>query len=303
LRFRIIRDRMAERFDIVRVVRDRRYQYHRNFMPHLTWSQSVSYTEAVPTMKVWRQPADEGQLAGPTARYFRATKPVEELYDNDRDPDHLRNLADSSQQQDVLERMRAECQRWMTETADLGLLPEHEVLTRAGGSTPYQIATDAQQNPLATLCSAAGLANRMEAANIPQLVKLLVHEDAAVRWWGTLGLVALGSKAKPAETALRMARADSSPDVRVAAAEALGNLGDYTAALPVLTLALEHDAPLVRLAALNVLDRFGPQATPALPAIRRASMKNKDFAADYVNRMVQYVPAWIEQGKRESDQE
>ena len=91
--------------------------------------------------------------------------------------------------------------------------------------------------------------------------------------------------------------------MRVAAAEALGNLGDYAAALPVLTQALEHDAPLVRLAALNVLDRFGPQATPALPAIRRASMKNKDFAADYVNRMVQYVPAWIEQGKRESDQE
>ena len=123
-----IRDRMAERFDIVRVVRDRRYQYHRNFMPHLTWSQFVSYTEAMPTMKAWRRLADEGKLAGPAARYFQPTKPVEELYDNDRDPHQLQNLADSAQHREVLERMRAECQRWMTETADLGLLPEHEML-------------------------------------------------------------------------------------------------------------------------------------------------------------------------------
>ncbi len=50
-----IRDRMAERFDIVRVVRDRDFQYHRNFMPHLTRSQFTSYTEEMPTMQVWRR--------------------------------------------------------------------------------------------------------------------------------------------------------------------------------------------------------------------------------------------------------
>ena len=40
-----IRDRMAERYDVVRVVRDSSFQYHRNFMPHLPWSQFVGYTE------------------------------------------------------------------------------------------------------------------------------------------------------------------------------------------------------------------------------------------------------------------
>ena len=33
-----IRDRMAERYDTVRVVRDSRYQYLRNFAPHRSWS-------------------------------------------------------------------------------------------------------------------------------------------------------------------------------------------------------------------------------------------------------------------------
>ena len=49
-------------------------------------------------------------------------------------------------------------------------------------------------------------------------------------------------------------------NVGEAAAEAIGRLGDHPAALPVLTTALRHEAPAVRLAALNVLDRFGGAA-------------------------------------------
>jgi len=289
-----IRDRMAERFDIVRVVRDRRYQYHRNFMPHLTWSQFVSYTEEMPTMKAWRQLANDGKLAGPAARYFQPTKPVEELYDNETDPDQVNNLAADPKHRDMLKRLRAECVRWMKATGDLGLLPEYEMLLRAAGSTPWEIATDPRKNPLPALLDAASIANEMKAANAARLTALLGNADAAIRWWGALGLVALGKDAKPAESALRKALNDDSPSVRIAAAEAIGNLGDHAAALSVLTKALEHDAPLVRLAAINVLDRFGPKAKPALPAIRAANLKSKDHAADYLNRMVEYLPQRIE---------
>ncbi|MBI5688409.1 MAG: sulfatase-like hydrolase/transferase [Verrucomicrobia bacterium] len=289
-----IRDRMAERFDIVRVVRDRRYQYHRNFMPHLTWSQFVSYTEEMPTMKAWRQIASEGKLTGPPARYFSLTKPVEELYDNETDPNQLTNLAVNPKHRETLERLRAECVRWMRATGDLGLLPEHEMLVRSEGSTPWEIATDLKKNPLDALLGAAALANKMTPANTARLQALLDQKDSALRWWGATGLVALGKDAKPAEAALRKAMSDDSPPVRIAAAEAIGNLGDHAAALPVLTKALEHEAPLVRLAAINVLDRFGAKAKPALPAIRAAGLKKKDHAADYLNRMVEYLPAQLE---------
>ena len=289
-----IRDRMAERFDTVRVVRSRRFQYHRNFMPHLPWSQPISYTLEMPTMQVWQRLADEGKLSGPAARYFQA-KPVEELYDNEADPHHVRNLAGDPAHRATLERMRAECVAWMKRTGDLGLLPERETGARAEGSTPYEIAEDPEKNPLEALLEAAGAANGRDPANVPRLVALLESGEAALRWWGAVGLGALGKEAAPAGEALRRALKDDSPDVRIAAAEAVGGLGDYDEALAVLTGALRDPEPLVRLAALNVLDRFGPRARPALPAIRAASMKEKGHVADYVNRLSGYLPDRIGQ--------
>ncbi|MCX7887301.1 MAG: sulfatase, partial [Verrucomicrobiae bacterium] len=89
-----MRDRMAERYDCVRVVRNAEYQYIRNFQPHLSWSQFVSYTEAMPTMQLWRRAAEAGTLYGPPARYFLPHKPIEEFYDTNADPHQIHNLAD-----------------------------------------------------------------------------------------------------------------------------------------------------------------------------------------------------------------
>lgn len=313
-----IRDRMAERFDTVRAVRNRQYQYHRNFRPHLSWSQFSSYTEEMPTMKAWRKLADEGRLSASEARYFSPVKPMEELYDNERDPDHVHNLAGDPRHREALERMRAECLRWMKQSGDLGLLPEHEVIVRAGGGAPWSIATEPRRNPLAELLDAAWLANRLDPALRLQLAALLARSDAALRWWGAMGLAALGKEAAPVEPALRARLSDESPSVRVAAAEAIGNIGDDAAALGVLTQALTHASPLVRLEALNVLDRLGVRAAPALAAMRAARIELDDrsaqfirgvastgggaepllgdqaYIAEYVNRMADYVPARIE---------
>lgn len=285
-----IRDRMAERYDTVRVVRDRRYQYIRNYMPHLSWSQLVSYTEEMPTMKVWRRLAEAGQLNEVQARYFQPTKPVEELYDTAADPHQIRNLAGDPQHQAALRRMRQESIDWMKRTHDLGLLPEYEMHRRAEGRTPYDVALDEQSNPLDRLLAAAQLAKRMDAACTADLIGLLKDGDAAVRHWAALGLVALGEKAAPAEQPLREALQDDSPNVRIAAAEGLCHLGRVDEALAVLTESLRHETPFIRLRAVNVLDRLGPAARPALPAIREAAMPKAGHVGEYLTRMVEYVP-------------
>ena len=284
-----IRDRMAERYDTVRVVRDKRFQYMRNFQPHLTWSQFVSYTEEMPTMKVWRRLAEEGKLTGPAARYFQPTKPVEELYDNAADPHQIHNLAGTPEHRATLKRMRGECDAWMKRTGDLGLLPEYEFHRRAAGATPWDVGQDPATNPVDRLLEAADLAGAMDAANANKLAALLKDTEPAVRWWGAVGLTALGKGAAPAADALTAALKDDAPNVRIAAADALCNLDRHDEALPVLMAGLQHASPFIRLRALNVLDRIGEKARPALPQIEAAGKGVKGHAAEFMRRMASYV--------------
>ncbi|MDP6634861.1 MAG: sulfatase-like hydrolase/transferase [Phycisphaerae bacterium] len=282
------RDRMAERYDTVRVVCDADYQYNRNFMPHLTWSQFISYTEMMPTMQVWRKLSEQGKLVGIQKRYFAPTKPPEELYDAKTDPHQINNLAGDPKYKDVLTRMRTELADWMKRSGDLGLLPEYETFTRAEGSTPWQIGRDPSKNPVSALLSAAWLASAMDANNTARLAQLLKNPEPAVRYWGAIGLVALKAKASGAADALTSALTDKAPNVRIAAAEALCNIGKRDNAMNVLLEGLKHEAPFIRLRALNVLDRQGDKAKSALPQIRQAPMKSRQFphVASYVGRMV-----------------
>jgi N-sulfoglucosamine sulfohydrolase len=207
----------------------------------------------------------------------------------------VRNLAADPAYAKELARLRSALTAQMRAAGDLGLLPEREMHARAAGSTLYRIATDARLNPLDELRRAADLANEMNPRNVPALAKLLRAADPAVRWWGALGLLALRAEAAPAKSALLAALDDSSPDVRIAAAETLAHLGALDRALPVLESALRTDDVFVRLAALNAAQRLGPRARPLLPAIREAKIAAPDQkdTADYVGRMVEYLPGRI----------
>ncbi len=285
------RDRMAERFDCVRVVRDGRFQYLRNFMPHLSWSQFISYTEEMPTMQVWRRLAETGGLTGPAARYFEPAKPAEELYDCTADPRQVRNLAADPAHRATLERMRVRCEAWMCETGDLGLLPEREMELRSEGATPWALGADPARNPVSALLAAARDANAGDPTLIPALKTLLGAGEPALRWWGTVGLWHLGTNAAPAAVDLEKALGDPSWEVRLAAANAMISMGRPEAAIPVLRAALRHESALVRLGAINAIDRLGAGAVPLLDAVAEARMDGKDHIAGYVNRMVEYLPA------------
>jgi uncharacterized sulfatase len=251
----------------------------------------VSYTEQMPTMQVWRRLYEEGKLNAVQGRYFQP-KPMEELYDVAADPHMGRNLAGEPEYAGVIARMRARLRAWQLETRDLGLLPEYEMHRRSEGSTPWELARDPKRYPLERILEAAETASRRDRGAQPELKALLGDEDSAVRWWAATGLVALGKGASPARDALVQALQDASPIVRVAAADALCNLGRTDAAMPVLLEALGHETPFVRLRAVNVLDRIGDDARPAAGAIRKAAMKRGTvFPADFLNRMTRYVAA------------
>ena len=124
------RDRMDDAPDRIRSVRGRRYHYLRNFHPELPYAQRIAYNEVGPTMRAWRRLQEEGKLTGPPALFFAPTKPREELYDTQTDPDEVRNLAADPRYRKVLARMRGELDGWIKDTKDMGEIPEEELIKR-----------------------------------------------------------------------------------------------------------------------------------------------------------------------------
>ncbi len=264
-----VRDRVDEVYEMSRAVRERRYKYIRNYLPHRPAMQYSTYSERTPTRREIRRLSAEGRLSGPAALLASPTKPPEELYDLRQDPHEIHNLAGSPDHQAILDRMRAEHRRWALETHDTGLLPEAEMHLRSRGRTPYDLARDPQAFPQARLLEAAGLVG-IGPETRPQLTALLADPDGAVRYWAAVGLTALGPESQPAAEALAPRLDDASPSARLAAAEALCNVGRASEALPAIVETLDHESGWVRLQAAIVLAALGEKARPAAPEMRAA---------------------------------
>lgn len=124
------RDRMDETYDRIRSVRDKRFQYIRNFHPELPYAQRIAYMELMPTMQDWRKLHAEGKLNAVQNQFFAARKPREELYELDTDLDEVKNLAGDPKYKDKLEELRGALDRWIEQTKDLGAVPERELIKR-----------------------------------------------------------------------------------------------------------------------------------------------------------------------------
>jgi uncharacterized sulfatase len=290
------RGRMDERMDQVRSVTDGRYVYLRNYYPHVSQGQRVDFQFQTPTTRIWRALYDAGQATDAQSIFWRVPKAAEELYDLQTDPDEVKNLAQSAEHREVLEKLRAAQREHLVATRDVCLLPENELHTRAVGSTPYQIARDEQKYPQARIAAAAELASGLDPAVLPKLTEMLADSDSAVRYWAALGHLMRGQTAVVAsESALTAALRDSAPPVRIVAAQALAQFGgdaSRTAALAVLgeLAPPETNGVLTSMAALAAIEALGPIASPLLPNI--ATMSPKGPSPDerynsYVVRLIQ----------------
>lgn len=279
------RDRMDERYDLIRAVRDKRFKYIRNYEPFKPYAQWISYAEEGPTMQELRRLHAEGNLNDVQELFFRETKPFEELYDLEADPHELNNLAGSSEHQQLLERMRAAHLEWAQRTVDTGLMPEPILVERAGDRGIYAVARDADAPlPFDEYRRAASLTGR-GPSHLSELVQALAHPDPVVRYWSVVGLGALGEDAVPALGSLITMLDDASPSVRIAAASATLGLGETTNSLRVLAEALQHEQEYVRVLAANNIDNLGEQARPLLPECRAALDDNNG----YVKRVMQHT--------------
>lgn len=275
------RDRMDERYDIIRMVRDKRFKYLRNYEPLKTYYQYMNTAERGRTMAEMRRLHTAGKLPEPADRYFAPTKPVEELYDTEVDPHELNNLAGQQEYAETLQRMRSAHRDWVKETKDLGLVAEPILVERERAiGHRYGILRQEGGDALAArLAEVADLASAGDAA-LPRLVEALSDEDDTVRYWGAVGLGNIGSGSASAADALENALRDESAVVRIAAARALCRMGKVDDGLRVLTRELEQGEQWERLHAAIVLDEIGESARPAMEAMHAALEPRENLYAN-----------------------
>jgi N-sulfoglucosamine sulfohydrolase len=216
--------------------------------------------------ELWRL-KQAGKLNQESQKLF-LPKVREELYDLENDPYETENLIQSPSHQDIVSEMSRVLRNWIIKTRDTGFLIEAEMMERAAGSSPYDLAQDKQKYQLKRILSAAERVGNPEI-KIDQLLEDLCDPDSAVRFWTIVTLIAIGPPAKVAIPILRERLTDTSSAVQITAAEALCSLEKNAEGLAVLAKYLQYeDKPWLMLWAAIAIRNLGKDVLPLIPQIK-----------------------------------
>lgn len=290
------RGRMDERVDLVRSVTDGRYVYLRQYMPHLIYGQRIDYMFETPTTRVWKERHDAGQLNAAQDQFWRS-KPPEELYDLQSDPDEVQNLAGVESHHERLERFRGALRSHVLETRDLGFLPEGERFRRRGNDSLYDMGHDARRYDLPRILEIADAASlELPQRKAPDWDALLTDPDSAIRYWSVLAIRIRGAAAiARSRDSLRERLRDESDSVAIAAASALLHARDPISDEPAMLTLLDRAVSasndvFARMGALNALEASGPLTRTQLDRLAQSAPKGPSPHARYDS----YVPRLLE---------
>lgn len=280
------RQRMDERYDLVRAVRDKKFRYIRNYMPFRITMQHVEYLFRAPSAEAWLTAFKEG-ITNAVQSFPFQPKPVEELYDTENDPWEVNNLAAIPAYDSDLRRMRKVQTAWMREIKDVGIIPETEYARVSGDKSMYDYMRSAEC-PFDELMEASDLATLGGEKELDTFVKYLANKHSAIRYWGATGLLILKADARPAIPALKEAAKDQSGAVATLASEALYGLGEKKLAIETYNRILSDESYSMydKLFAMNSIDAINYDCKELLPSIR---LLVQDKAKDYLVRNAEYL--------------
>ncbi len=165
----------------------------------------------------------DGELNAPQRLFFER-RPAECLYDIEKDPHSINNLADNPTYSRQLVAMRALLQKQVKSMPDLGFIPEPIFLAEGRGN-PGKYGQRKKQE-IAKLVDIADLSLKAFPEAKQQIGKALASKNPLDRYWGLITCSAFGEQAAPFyKKAAAMAASDGDRLVRVRAAEFLGLTG------------------------------------------------------------------------------
>ena len=291
------RGRMDERIDMVRSATDGRFVYMKHFYPDRPYLKHVDYMFQTPTTQVWKQLFDEGKLNGIQAKFWKS-KPSEELFDLQSDPDETINLAEQPQHQQRVAKMRSAVKDWMKQSLDMGIFPEAEMHRAVPSeSSPRAYALNHQELIRRAVELSFETTNYQSDTTIDQLASTAQAESALLRFWAVRGLALRASRNARAVELLAASLSDQSPSVAAAAADGLLRHGSkaqqQAGEARLLQLAnVENVGHFAAVAALNILDDQAEKdetLRQQLKSLPRQLPKPPPRVGKYVGRLLEHV--------------
>lgn len=252
-----VRNRMDERYDVSRSLRDEQFVYIHNFMPHLPHGQFIDYQQTTNATRVWYEQFKAGTLNDVQSAFWQP-RSREELYDLKNDPHETVNLAGDPEHSETVAKMRSAMIAKMLEIQDVDLVPEsilHEFEIASG--EPRTAYADKESFSFDKLISVAMQENSE--------LDLLDSAQPEIRFWTLVGLINDPETSKSNAARLKKMLGDPSMAVQIKAAEALlASEAEIEAAVErLLKLAdIKNSNYYVAANALDCLDRYRQQLKP-----------------------------------------
>ena len=128
------RDRADETVDWIRSVRTQKYKYIRNGFPSRPYLQPNNYKDSKAIVQAMRQWHEEGKLDESQALIMSHTREIEELYDLEKDPDELHNLARDAAYGTQLAELRGRLIEWQKRSGDTHGVESPEIYEAEAGA-------------------------------------------------------------------------------------------------------------------------------------------------------------------------
>ena len=282
------RDRMDERVDSSRAIRNDRYLYIRNFIPDRPQGAYLSYMFQTPTTQDWRRLFDENKLSD-VQRAFWLPKATEELYDIQEDPFQIHNIARNPQLQSVRMELADALKSKMHELLDTGSIPEDWIWQEQKQN--MQVAIDAAWN------------SDQAQRDTETLLTMLQSAQVIERYWGAVAFRGAGATVKD-QRIIQLAIGllnDPSLDVRAVVAEALVRYAEEPqqrnhAMQVLLGIPTQSSARWgARMIALNALCDLGISEQQADPIKQAYKRDGKSWNESLPNRYSEYLGRLISQ--------
>ena len=282
------RDRVDEVMEMARSVRDKRFLYIRNYMPHLSYNQPSVFSDlgAIRNEITRSATNDLDSLTAAQRAYAGPSKPVEEFYDCTSDPENIVNLLAgplTPKQQSALGNLRRVYRQKRSENLDVGALPESVMRdTVRTESAPIRDIVIGKTNHAPDLDSAWAAADVVGTKNRDTCAKLLNSSGAAERYWAIVAMRVDFADDRMLHDLVAEHLSDISAAVRIEAASWLAASSPKYRQRALASLI--SDTGLKNwwssLQACRAIELLGPKAESLLPQMKALYAKHRNQTGD-----------------------